>query len=62
MSDETVVKVHGKYYTYEVVKKSGVWSTKFSVYKDGKYMAQYSSKAEAVKRAHKEAGPNAYES
>lgn len=62
MSDETVVKIHGKYNTFNVIKKSGVWSTKFRVYKDTKYIAEYGSKADAVRRAHKEAGPNAYES
>lgn len=62
MSKETVCRVHGKYNTYEVVKNSGTWSTKYEVHKDGKYLSAFSSRADAVRRAHEEAGPDAYES
>ncbi|HID44177.1 MAG TPA: hypothetical protein EYP34_00285 [Chromatiaceae bacterium] len=62
MGKEVVVRVHGKYNTFNVVKNSGTWSTKYEVYKDEKYLCSFSSRADAVRRAHKEAGPNAYES
>ena len=62
MSEKVVAKVHGKYYTFKVVEKSGVWSTKYYVYRDDKYLYTFKYRADAVARAHKEAGPGAYES
>jgi hypothetical protein len=61
MSKEVVVKVHGKYDTYEIVKEVSVWSTKYGVYKDGSCKRTFSSRTNAVREAHKLAGPNAYE-
>lgn len=62
MSDEVIARVHGKYNTFNVVKKSSTWSTEYRVYKDDKYLCAFKSRADAVERAHKEAGPGAYES
>jgi len=62
MSKKIIAKVHGKHYTYNVVENSGVWSTKYDVYKDDKYLCTYKYRSDAVARAHKEAGPGAYES
>lgn len=63
MSAETVGTVHGDHHTYEVRKDSGILSSpKFYVVRDdGKSWGSFSSKADAFRRAHNEAGPNAFE-
>ena len=46
--------IYGKSSKYEVYRNSGVWSTKFDVYKDGKHWRTYSAldaAIEAINRA-----------
>lgn len=63
MADEVVGKVHGKYHTYSIIKESGVFATKYKVKRDdGRVLSSYGSRADAFRRAHNEAGPDAYES
>ena len=53
---EVIETVYGKYSKYEIIKEAGVWSTKFYLYKDGKYhRGSYSSLRDAVEAAQKEA-------
>ena len=58
MGSKTVVEtIYGKYSKFEIVKDSGVMSTKFYVRKDGKpHRGSFSSLAAAVEAAKKEAG------
>lgn len=59
---KTVVKVHGKNATFEIVEIKGTWSTTYKLYRDGKYKDFFNSKADAVRKAHELAGSGAYES
>lgn len=56
MSDKPVIEtIYGKYHKFEIVKDSGVLTTKFYVRKDGKpYKGSYSSLASAVEAAKRE--------
>ncbi len=62
MSKKLVVKVHGKSATFEIFQVSGLVSDRYSLYRNDKYLSTYSSRADAVRKAHEEAGPGAYES
>ena len=46
---DLVETIYGKYNKYEVYRRSGVWSTKFRTYKDGKYWKEHSALDEAIK-------------
>lgn len=56
MSSEKVVEtVYGKYYKFDVVKKSDIFGTKFFVRKDGKpHRGPFSSLRDAVAAAENE--------
>ena len=56
MAEKALVEtVYGKYHKFEIMKESSVFSTKFYVYKDGKYhKGSYSSLNDAVNAAKKE--------
>ncbi|MEZ5549036.1 MAG: hypothetical protein R3E74_14820 [Pseudomonadales bacterium] len=56
MSKEVIETYHGKYSKFEVVKDSGLMSTKFYVYKDGKFVSDHKSLSDAVDAAKKKAG------
>ncbi len=58
MGDKTVVEtIYGKYSKFEIVKDSGLISTKFYIRKDGKpHRGSFSSLAAAVEAARREAG------
>lgn len=62
MSKKLVVKVHGKSATFEIYQVSHMISDRYSLYRNDKYISTYSSRADAVRKAHEEAGPGAYES
>ena len=53
MSETVVEVVYGKYCKYEIVKKSGMFSTEIVLRKDGKYEGKYSSVQAAVDAANK---------
>ncbi len=58
MSKEIVETIYGKYHKYEIVKSAGglFSSTSFSINRDGKHFkGTYSSLADAVKAAKREA-------
>lgn len=52
---QVVEVIYGKYYKYEVVKTTGLFSApSFSIYRDGRYYkGSYSSLAQAVAAANK---------
>lgn len=56
MDDKRVVEtIYGKYHKFEIVKDSGVFSTKFYIRRDGEpYKGSYSSLAAAVQAAKDE--------
>ena len=62
MADELVYEVHGDRYKFVVKRKTRfLGADEFAVYRDdGKYIAGFSSRADAVRRADQEAGPNRY--
>ena len=63
MAKETIAKVHGKYYTYEIIEETSVWSSpNYKIYKNDKYVSSHSSRADAIRKAHELAGPDSYES
>ncbi|MBP7242144.1 hypothetical protein [Amaricoccus sp.] len=53
MTKTVVETIYGKYSKYEVVKDSGLISTRITLYKDGKVEGSYSSVAEAVEAARR---------
>lgn len=54
---ELIETIYGKYCKYEIVRESSIFSTKFYIYRDGKYhRGSFSSLADAVEAARKEAG------
>jgi hypothetical protein len=56
MSETLVEVIYGKHYKYEVVRESGVFSTKYYIRRDGKpFRGPFRSLADAVEAA-KEAG------
>ncbi len=55
MSKKVIETIYGKYSKFEIVKTSGMFSSKFYVYKDGKpYRGEYSSLRAAVEAAKSE--------
>lgn len=56
MGDRPVIEtIYGKYHKLEIVKDSGIWSTKFYILKDGEsFRGPYSSLSAAVDQARKE--------
>lgn len=64
MSDKKLVtRLHGRYYTIEIYKSEGWFSSDYYVRRsDGKSLGVYKDRDRAVKAAYKAAGPNAVES
>ena len=61
---EHMVTVHGKHHTFQVVKDRGgpFSATKYYVRRDDRpHRGSFSSLADAVRAAHEDAGPDAYE-
>lgn len=53
MSETVVETIYGKYSKYEIVRKSGTFSTDIVLRKDGKFEGSYSSVQAAVDAAKK---------
>jgi hypothetical protein len=54
-SKNVVEKIYGKHAVYEIVKSSGLLSSTYSIYKNGKYhRGSFSSLSAAVEAAKKE--------
>jgi hypothetical protein len=63
MSKEVVAKVHGKNATFIIYEvKATFSSTSYQLYRDDRYKATFSSRADAIRKAHELAGAGAYES
>ena len=63
MSKKLVVRVHGKNATFEIFQVRSILSSdSYQLYRNDKYQGTYSSRADAVRKAHEKAGPGAYES
>ena len=58
MADQEVIEtIYGKHSKYEIVRESGIFSTKFYIYRNGKYYrGSFDSLATAVEAARREAG------
>ena len=65
MSDETEIgRIHGKNHTYSIMLHKVSFGDDLYIVRrdDGKTIDRLRSRADAYRKAHDEAGPNAYES